>query len=45
MIPMLQDIRAWFLLVLALAMVVFICAIAGMGLVLRPVRWADRKRY
>ncbi|MFN3681646.1 MAG: hypothetical protein ACK4VP_06345 [Nitrospira sp.] len=44
MIPILQDIKAWFLLVLALAMVVFICTLAGMGLVLRPVRWVDRRR-
>ena len=43
MIPMLQDVKAGFFLVVVLAMLVFICAIAGLGAVLRPVRWADRK--
>ncbi len=43
MIPVLHDVRAGFILVVALAMLVFICAIAGLGAVLRPVRWADRK--
>lgn len=42
MIPVLHDMRAAFFLVVALAMLVFICAIAGMGAVLRPIRWADR---
>ena len=42
MIPVLHDMRAAFFLVIALAMLLFICAIAGMGAVLRPVRWADR---
>ena len=43
MFPVLHDVRAGFFLVVALAMVVFICALAGLGAVLRPVRWADRK--
>ncbi|MBL8037083.1 MAG: hypothetical protein JSS38_01770 [Nitrospira sp.] len=42
MIPVLHDMRAAFFLVVALAMLVFICALAGMGAVLRPVRWSDR---
>lgn len=42
MIPVLHDMRAAFFLVIALTMLLFICAIAGMGAVLRPVRWADR---
>ena len=42
MIPVLHDMRSAFFLVIALAMLLFICAIAGMGAVLRPVRWADR---
>jgi hypothetical protein len=45
MIPFLHDIRAGFILVIALAMLLFICAIAGLGAVLRPVRWADRKAF
>ncbi|MCP9471013.1 MAG: hypothetical protein NNA31_13570 [Nitrospira sp.] len=45
MIPILQDIRAGFFLALALAMVVLICTIAGLGMVLRPVRWSDRREY
>lgn len=43
MIPMLQDVKAGFFLIVVLAMLVFICAIAGLGAVLRPVRWSDRK--
>jgi len=43
MIPVLHDVRAGFFLVVALTMLVFICAIAGLGAVLRPVRWSDRK--
>lgn len=45
MIPVLHDVRAGFFLVVALAMLAFICAIAGLGAVLRPVRWADRKDF
>jgi hypothetical protein len=43
MIPVLHDVRAAFFLVIALAMLLFICAIAGLGAVLQPVRWSDRK--
>ncbi len=43
MVPVLHDVRAGFVLVAALAMLVFICALAGLGAFLRPVRWADRK--
>lgn len=43
MIPVLHDVRAGFFLMVVLAMLVFICAIAGLGAVLRPVRWSDRK--
>ena len=45
MIPVLHDMRAAFFLVIALAMLVFICALAGLGAVLQPPRWAERKRY
>lgn len=45
MIPVLHDVRAAFFLAIALAMLVVICAIAGLGTVLQPVRWADRKDY
>jgi len=45
MIPVLHDMRAAFFLVIALAMLLFICALAGVGAVLKPVRWADRKAY
>jgi hypothetical protein len=40
---MLHDVKAGFYLVAVLAMLVFICAIAGLGAVLRPIRWSDRK--
>jgi hypothetical protein len=43
MIPVLHDVRAAFFLVIALAMLVLICALAGLGTVLRPVRWVDRQ--
>jgi hypothetical protein len=43
MIPMLHDVKAGFFLLMVLAMLVFICAIAGLGAVLQPVRWSDRK--
>lgn len=42
MVPMLHDVKAGFFLVVVLAMFVCICAIVGLGAVLRPVRWSDR---
>ncbi|MDK2742807.1 MAG: hypothetical protein H8K03_08955 [Nitrospira sp.] len=45
MIPVLHDVRAAFFLVVALAMLLFICGVAGLGTVLQPIRWSDRKRY
>lgn len=45
MIPVLHDVRAAFFLAIALAMLLFICALAGLGAVLQPVRWSDRERY
>jgi hypothetical protein len=45
MIPGLHDVKAAVILVAAVAMLVFICAVAGLGAVLRPVRWADRKAF
>jgi hypothetical protein len=45
MIPVLHDMRAAFFLVIALAMLLCICAMAGLGAVLQPVRWSDRKGY
>ena len=43
MAPVIHDMKAGFFLVVALSMLVFICALAGLGAVLRPVRWSDRK--
>lgn len=43
MVPILHDVKAGFFLAVVLAMIVFICAIAGLGAILRPVRWSDRK--
>jgi hypothetical protein len=45
MVPVLHDVKAGLILVVALAMLLFICAVAGLGAVLRPVRWSDRKAY
>ncbi|WP_455241937.1 hypothetical protein [Petrachloros mirabilis] len=39
----LHDVRAGFYLMVGLAMLAFICAIAALGAVMRPVRWADRR--
>lgn len=39
----LHDVRAGFLLLVGLAMLVFICALAALSTVTRPARWADRK--
>ena len=45
MVPVLHDVRAGFFLVVALAMLAFICAVAGLGAVMRPIRWSDRRSY
>lgn len=45
MIPVLHEMRAAFYLMIALVMLVLICALAGLGAVMQPVRWSDRKRY
>ena len=45
MIPVLHDVRAGFFLFVALAMLAFICAVAGLGAVMRPIRWSDRRSY
>ena len=39
----LQDVRAAFFLMLGLLMLAMICAVAALGTVMRPVRWADRR--
>jgi sorbitol-specific phosphotransferase system component IIBC len=39
----LHDVRAGFFLLVGLAMLAFICALAALSTVMRPVRWADRK--
>lgn len=43
MAPVLHDVRAGFLLAVGLAMLALICAVAGLGAVMRPVRWSERK--
>lgn len=45
MIPLLHDMRAAFFLLIALAMLLFICALAGLGVILQPVRWSERTAY
>lgn len=45
MIPILHDMRAACYLLIALAMLLVICALAGLGAVLQPVRWSDRKAH
>lgn len=43
MAPVLHEVRAGFLLAVGLAMLGLICAVAGLGAVMRPVRWSERK--
>lgn len=43
MIPVLHDVRAGFFLAVGLAMLLLICAVAGLGAVMRPARWSERK--
>lgn len=38
-----HDVRASFFLLVGLAMLAFICALAALSTVMRPVRWADRR--
>jgi Tfp pilus assembly protein PilN len=38
-----QEIRAGFFLLVGFAMLAFICAVAALGTVMRPARWADRR--
>jgi hypothetical protein len=39
----LHDVRAAFFLMMGLIMLAMICAVAALGTVMRPVRWADRR--
>ncbi|HEU4683382.1 MAG TPA: hypothetical protein VFS39_02620 [Nitrospira sp.] len=39
----LHDVRAGFFLLVGLAMLAMICAVAALGTVMRPARWADRR--
>ena len=39
----LHDVRAGFFLMVGLVMLAFICAVAALSTVMRPVRWADRR--
>ena len=43
MIPGLHEVKAGFLLAVGLAMLALICTVAGLGTVMRPARWSDRK--
>jgi len=45
MIPVLHDVRAGFFLLVAFAMLAFIGAVAGLGAIMRPIRWSDRRAY
>ncbi len=38
-----HEIRAGFFLLVGFAMLAFICGVAALGTVMRPVRWADRR--
>ena len=39
----LHDVRAGFFLMVGFAMLAFICAVAALSTIMRPVRWADRR--
>lgn len=45
MSPVLHDVRAGFFLVVGFAMLAFICAVAALGTVMRPVRWSERNGH
>lgn len=45
MISALHEVKAAAILVIALGMVVLIGALAGLGAVLRPIRWSDRRAF
>ena len=42
-VVILHDVRAAFFLMMGLLMLAMICAVAALGTVMRPVRWADRR--
>ena len=37
-----HEIKGWFFLALSLLFLMTICAIAAMGMIMRPVRWGSR---
>lgn len=39
----LHEVRGGFFLLVGFAMLAFICALAALGTVMRPIRWADRR--
>lgn len=43
MTSILHDTRAWFFLLVGAGMLLMICALAGLGTVMRPVRWSERR--
>jgi hypothetical protein len=43
MIPVVHDVKAGFFLAVGLVMLALICAVAGLGTIMRPARWSDRK--
>lgn len=45
MISVLHDVRAAFFLLIALSMLLFICTLAGLGAVLQPAPWSERKGH
>lgn len=40
---LIDEIRAAFFLLVGLAMLAIICAVAALGTVMRPMRWAERR--
>ena len=40
---LIDEIRAGFFLLAGLAMLAMICAVAALGTVMRPLRWAERR--
>jgi hypothetical protein len=39
----LHEVKGGFFLLVGFAMLAFICALAALGTVMRPIRWADRR--
>ena len=40
--PMTTELKAWFFLGMSVVLLLFICGLAMLGLLTRPMRWSER---